>query len=367
MPQDMIVPNQSAFPSRVLAQATMFSANIVGRRLFTSRFWQSKELLSLRTDTAGNVCSIDTHLSKSMPAPEPVLVVDDSPTQLELLRILLEENDFTVKAATNGEQALEMALADPPILVITDLQMPGMDGLELTEQLKMQLPSVPVVLTTSQGSEEIAAAALQRGAASYVPKRDLARALVPTIRQVLSLIHGNLEIRSVLPYTTAIHLDLRLENDESLVPGVIARLEQATRELDLFDESEWMQVAMALGESLLNGMVHGNLEVSSDLREVDNGKAYFDLIAKRRQEQPYCDRRVLVRLTASKDEASFFIKDEGPGFDASSLNDPTDPENLESVGGRGLLLINAFMDSVTHNDSGNEIVMIKRKPKPVEA
>ncbi|QDT09151.1 response regulator [Stieleria marina] len=302
-----------------------------------------------------------------MPASDKVLVVDDSPTQRELLKILLEENDFQVQTAANGEEALKSALADPPIIVITDLQMPGMDGLELTEQLKMQLPLVPVVLTTSQGSEEIAAAALQRGAASYVPKRDLARALAPTIRQVLSLIHGNLEIRSVLPYTTAMTLELRVENDDSLVPGVIARLEQAARELELFDESEWMQVAMALGESLLNAMIHGNLEVSSELREKDDGQAYIKMIGQRRSESPYCDRRVLVRLDATKDVAEFLIRDEGPGFDASALGDPTDPENLESVGGRGLLLINAFMDSVQHNETGNEIMMVKSKPEAVQA
>ncbi|MGB7345619.1 MAG: response regulator [Pirellulaceae bacterium] len=302
-----------------------------------------------------------------MPASDLVLVVDDSPTQLELLRILLEENEFQVETAINGEEALQKAIANPPVLVVTDLQMPGMDGLELTEQLKMQLPLVPVVLTTSQGSEEIAAAALQRGAASYVPKRDLSRALVPTLRQVLSLIHGNLEIRSVLPYTTAMTLELRVENDDSLVPGVIARLEQATRELSLFDESEWMQVAMALGESLLNAMIHGNLEVPSSLREIDDGSAYTNKIVERRADPHFGDRRVLVQLDANNENAKFLIRDEGPGFDAAGLGDPTDPENLECVGGRGLLLINAFMDSVKHNDAGNEIVMTKRKPQAVEA
>jgi CheY-like chemotaxis protein len=302
-----------------------------------------------------------------MTASDHVLVVDDSPTQLEMLRILLEKEDFRIEGAANGEEALQSAIANPPMIVVTDLQMPGMDGLELTEQLKMQLPLVPVVLTTSQGSEEIAAAALQRGAASYVPKRDIGRALGSTIRQVLSLVHGDLGIRNVLPFTTAISLELKLENEEALVPGVIARLEQATRELDLFDESEWMQVAMALGESLLNGMVHGNLEVSSDLREQGDGSAYFDKIKERQRQPAFGDRRVLVRLDADNQQARFLIRDEGPGFDRSSLGDPTDPENLESCGGRGLLLINAFMDSVEHNDTGNEIVMLKRKPQAVEA
>ena len=68
-----------------------------------------------------------------------------------------------------------------------------------------------------------------------------------------------------------------------------------------------------------------------------------------------------MHLQASCDSATFVISDEGPGFDAAALRDPTDPENLEKAGGRGLLLINAFMDEVRHNDMGNEITMVKRK------
>jgi anti-sigma regulatory factor (Ser/Thr protein kinase) len=55
------------------------------------------------------------------------------------------------------------------------------------------------------------------------------------------------------------------------------------------------------------------------------------------------------------------ICDEGPGFDPSSLPDPTDPENIGKISGRGLLLIRTFMDDVKFNDSGNEITLFKRK------
>ena len=64
--------------------------------------------------------------------------------------------------------------------------------------------------------------------------------------------------------------------------------------------------------------------------------------------------------------ATITIRDDGPGFDTTSLRDPTDPENLERAGGRGLLLINAFMSEVRHNDKGNEITMIKRRESEEE-
>lgn len=296
-----------------------------------------------------------------MPESSFILVVDDSPTQLRQMQMVLENDGLEVRTASDGAEAMQIIQADQPILVVTDLQMPEMNGLELVASIKSLLPSIPVILTTSQGSEEIAAEALRAGAASYVPKRDLAVGLAPVVRQVMAVNQATQSVREVAKFAVESTITLSLENDESLVPKVISRLELPMVELDLFDEGERMQIAMALDEALLNAMVHGNLEVSSDLRQVDDGKPYWDMIAERKQEPPYKDRRVTVRLQASNESAMFTIRDEGPGFDANSIRDPTDPENLEQIGGRGLLLINAFMDEVNHNDMGNEITMLKRK------
>jgi anti-sigma regulatory factor (Ser/Thr protein kinase) len=57
----------------------------------------------------------------------------------------------------------------------------------------------------------------------------------------------------------------------------------------------------------------------------------------------------------------FCIRDEGPGFDWSTLPDPRDPENLGRVGGRGLLLVRTFMDEVHFNEKGNQIILVKRR------
>ena len=65
---------------------------------------------------------------------------------------------------------------------------------------------------------------------------------------------------------------------------------------------------------------------------------------------------VTVRLTQT--EATFVVRDEGPGFDVDSLPDPRDPENLTKPSGRGVLLIRTFMDEVRFNEKGNEITMV---------
>lgn len=296
-----------------------------------------------------------------MTNPSHILVVDDSPTQLRQMQMVLEKDGLQVRTAGNGSEAMQSILEHPPLLVVTDLQMPGMNGLELVAAIKASAPSVPVILTTSQGSEDIAAQALRDGASSYVPKKDLNNTLLPVVRQVLSVNQAAQSVREVAKFAIQSTIALSLENDENLVPKVIARLELPMVELDLFDEGERMQIAMALDEALLNAMIHGNLEVSSELRQTDDGKPYSDMIEQRKKLVPYRDRRVIVQMHASLDSATIVVRDEGPGFDCECLRDPTDPENLERAGGRGLLLINAFMDEVRHNDLGNEITMIKHK------
>ena len=116
-----------------------------------------------------------------------ILVVDDAVMDLRLASKLLERNaDWTIACAQDGREALERVESDLPDLVVTDLQMPGMSGLELVEAMRTEFPLIPVVLMTAAGSEEIAVEALRLGAASYVPKRELAADLVDTVARLLA-------------------------------------------------------------------------------------------------------------------------------------------------------------------------------------
>ena len=97
--------------------------------------------------------------------------------------------------------------------------------------------------------------------------------------------------------------------------------------------TERIRVGIALNEALLNAIQHGNLELNSDLRQEDE-QVFRDLGEERRRQPPYRDRRVHVRATLSRSEAVYVVEDEGPGFDPATVPDPTDPANLERIGGR---------------------------------
>ncbi len=300
-------------------------------------------------------------------ANQRLLLVEDSPTQLIQMRILLEAAGFEVATASNGREGFESAQSAHPLLVVTDMNMPEVDGLELVALLNDEMPQVPVVLTTSQGSEEVAAEALRRGAASYVPKKRIEQDLVMTVERLLAVSTVGQADSELLKLVTHKEVTFQLSNDDALIPRVIGQFKELMRQLDLFEERELVQISTALDEALLNAIVHGNLEVCSELRELEQGCEYRRLTLERRQTPPYCQRSVWATARLTRDQVTFIIRDEGQGFDPSQIPDPTDPANLEKPSGRGLLLINAFMDDVTHNEQGNEITMLKRKSQPEES
>ncbi len=289
-----------------------------------------------------------------------VLVVEDSVTQALEIQLLLEEAGFEVEISSNGLEAMEALQRRLPDLVLTDFDMPGMDGLELVETLRREHASVPVVVVTQYGTEEIAVRALRNGAANYVPKRNLARDIVATIDEVLVAASANFHQDWVLECMSQTESRFVLDNNEDLIPPLISHLQQNLRQMNLCDENTLIRVAIAVNEALTNAIQHGNLDVSSVVRDRDE-EGFFDLIKERRGQTPYRDRRVHLSARESRQEAVYVIRDEGAGFDLACLGDPTDPPNVLRVTGRGLLLIRSFMDEVHHNESGNQITMIKRR------
>ncbi len=160
-------------------------------------------------------------------------------------------------------------------------------------------------------------------------------------------------------------VEFTLESDTNLIPATIDRLREIAARFGLFDERTASRVDLALHETLVNGIYHGNLELSSDLRQ-DGETAFHRLAARRRFEAPYCTRRLFITVRFSQAEAIYVVRDEGPGFDPLNIPDPFDPMGLERIGGRGLLLIRSFMDSVSFNALGNEITLTKARSQGAE-
>ncbi len=286
-----------------------------------------------------------------------LLVVDDSGVDRILAGQLLAKNsEWTVAFASNGKEAVEHFEQQLPDLVVTDLQMPEMDGLELVQLVRERHPAIPVVLMTGYGSEAIAREAIEKGAASYVPKSDLAADLADTVGRLLATVRRD-EISRQLKNADS-EFECQFDNDLQSLSGFTQEFRQTIAERGLFHENDSLRFATAVDEALMNAYFHGNLEIDSKLREQDND-AYHELANQRRREDPYRNRHISVHVRINPDQVAVTIHDEGPGFDQSKLPDPTDPQYMDRPYGRGILLMRTFADSVRYNETGNAVTLVK--------
>jgi anti-sigma regulatory factor (Ser/Thr protein kinase) len=155
-------------------------------------------------------------------------------------------------------------------------------------------------------------------------------------------------------------LTIRFDNDRHKVTRVVQRLLASAEPFEWLTPQARLYAGVALEEALLNALIHGNLEVSSTLREADDD-AFERLIAIRQADSRYNNRLVTVEMSGSRDAMSWRIADEGPGFNVARLPDPRASDRLGLQSGRGVLMMRAFMDEVVYNARGNEVTMVKRR------
>jgi CheY-like chemotaxis protein len=151
-----------------------------------------------------------------------ILVVDDSPVERKVaVALLSSQPDWNVVEANTAEEALLSIGLCPLDLLITDLQMPGMGGLELLGRVKARQPLLPVLVMSGRGSEELAVQALQQGADSYITKRQLSEDLVCGVDRVLTMVREGRKRGQALLCIQSTCTQIELECDTTRIGPVV--------------------------------------------------------------------------------------------------------------------------------------------------
>jgi CheY-like chemotaxis protein len=292
-----------------------------------------------------------------------VLVVDDSPIDRVLVEgILVKDPRMTVRTAPGGSDALALLADWTPDVVVTDLQMPEMDGLELVTAVRIHFPRIPVILITAHGSEQLAVQALEQGAASYVPKSQLAQQLPAAVDQVVELAQENRGYETLTHAMEYAEFRFRTTNDFATTDRLVELAQQLAASLGVCDTGGQVRLGMALEEAFRTAILRGNLELTPELLMAlagphDRADVW---LAERRSEPRYRDRGLSVHLRITPAEARIEIVHDGPALAVPPEQTAASPA-LEDPVDRSLILMKAFMDEVVFGADGRSILLVKRK------
>lgn len=293
-----------------------------------------------------------------------ILIVDDSSVDQHMAGgLLCRQSAFDVEFAWDGDDALQRLAQSRVDVVVTDLMMPGKDGLELVREMREQYSQTPVLLMTAYGNEEIAAEALAEGASSYVPKSQLAERLLLAVRRLVNRAMTD-RCRSLAGKRMAQGaFRFELENDLFMIESIVDMLHRTMSSMEIGDPSDRIRACTALEEAISNAILHGNLEISEEelakLRRSGTDQELNCMIELRTREPKYRDRRVEVEADIRRDFAKFVVRDAGCGFDAAS-RDATDLRaHFDGGKDRGLTLMQSLVDDISFNESANEVTLAK--------
>lgn len=258
-----------------------------------------------------------------------VLLVDDEPYVTEIIGRILSQAKIEPLAASSGEGALDLLRDHRVDLVITDLLMPGMSGLDLLEKIKELHPALPVIVLTAHGDFYVAKEALNRGAFYFLTKPFNKAMILNITEKALRLPRLTSEKRLVLPFAVTT-LTYRIPSDFAMVPAISYQVMRACGDMEYSSKKINFSIPLAVDEMVVNAIKHGN--------KMDPAK------------------EVAVEARVGHDRFTLTVEDQGAGFDYAALPQEFDEESLLAEEGRGIMMVRFYMDELRFENGGRRAI-----------
>lgn len=277
-----------------------------------------------------------------MSEPKRILIVDDDPDVHQLLKLALRADDREIHSAFNGLEGLRRVETEPWDLVLTDVLMPGMDGLELLEKIHRLNPTIRVVVMTVASTAENIVSGLRENAFAWFAKPFTIDSVREMVERALESSACRDDITVISASPRWLGLKLRCKMDTA------ARIVQFLREMDKgLPPNEQENVATAFREILLNAIEHGG------------------------GNDP--EKSVIITYVRADHALLYYVRDPGRGFSFSALKHAAVSNAVEAPlehvgarmemglrpGGFGILLTRSLVDDLIYNELGNEVLLIK--------
>ena len=187
-----------------------------------------------------------------------ILVVDDEEPMRHMLELLLRRAGYEVRSAASGEAALELTDAEPVDVVLSDVRMPGMDGLALVERLTDEHPEITVVVMSAFGTVDLALAAMQRGAYDYISKPFKQDEVILTLRKAEERLRLRRDVARLRARVAELESGDRVEALGKLLvhSPVMRQLARTLRKVAKFETTVLVLGESGVGKELVSRALH---------------------------------------------------------------------------------------------------------------
>ncbi len=288
-----------------------------------------------------------------------VLVIDDEDAIRQVLSIALKEKEYSVLTASNGLEGIEVFKKEKPEIVITDVKMHEMSGIEVTKKIKGMNEDTDVIIMTGYGSEELVIESMRAGASNFIKK--------PISLNELFSILENIILKKESKKRAEVAKDIVVyEKKRCIIGNDITKIWNVVNQI-LFNISPELEASIydglkiGLYEILINAIEHGNLGITyEDKSKALNSNTYTDLLNERIKEADMKNKKVTINSILNEGVFEVEVIDDGDGFDFKNLPSPHDPDRIFESNGRGIFLASVYYDDVRYIEPGNRVILTKR-------
>ncbi len=287
-----------------------------------------------------------------------ILIAEDDKMSKFYLEQLLQNNNYDFRSAENGIKALTIYDEYQPDIVLTDINMPIMDGMELLEAIREKSQTTIIVIITAYSSERRAIDALRSGANYYLKKPIDSKNILLLLNKYKTILSGRYATERLPGAITLKAFSIIFDSEFNKIPKIVDRIiiESA---LDL-SESEKLNIELGLGELITNAIEHGNLNISyAEKRAALNKGDIAKLYEERANSPKYAGRKVRVDFFQDHEKYQWTITDHGKGFKWSEIPNPTENKHISELSGRGIYICRFLFDKIEYSSKGNMVTATK--------
>lgn len=288
-----------------------------------------------------------------------ILIIEDDFITRNYLRDLLKYSGYESLTARNVPEGLDLYLKNKPDMIICDVMLPGVSGLEFLQKIRLNDLETYILMIASRTSERIIVECFRQGASDFLKQPVLDSDVLPKVRKIAEKLENKgRKTNFGIVKTGSVNMVFPTEYD------VVSRI--ADRVFDefipgFFSDYIETEVRVGLVELICNAVEHGNLEISfSEKKRCTDDGTLDKLVCERLEDKRLSSRLVYVDFSYDEQECQWIISDEGNGFDYKNMSVPTLAENKDGFSGRGINISKALFDSIEYIGKGN-IVKVKKK------